>query len=260
MKSTTSFKLTVCVKLLLASFLLSAYDCPDGPTQPKIQGCGTTYDSNWPTFSGSLSLGKSTYCPLDITGPADPPYAATASLSPSTFSYGAYQGIITAWNGYNSGFLADPIWSTGSDGNYMVSINGNYPAGRGGFDANNQGYDDVRNGFYLGGGQWSYATTRIPYRYALPSSSIITPDHPTPYISYTASATTHDVWMVDPISWSWYVNGQFIRTTTGPQTSLAGGAPYSQQTVKVTAFDSYGNSASGTTYVLMSCGTNNCMQ
>lgn len=263
MKTTTSFKLTVCAKILMASFLLSAYDCPqDGPTEPpQIQGCNTTYDSNWPgSLLGSLSLGKSTYCPIYLTGSPTVPYAATASLSPSTFSYGAYQVIVTTWNGYNGGFVADPVWSTGSDGKYIVSITGDYNANTGGFDSNDQGYDDVRNGFYLGSGLWTYATTRIPYYFGTPSNDVVTPDHPSPHISYTASATTHDVLMVDPVSWSLYVDGTFIKTTTSPQTSLVAGDAYQVQTVQVTASDSYGNSASGTTSYQVSCGTSNCGQ
>ena len=66
--------------------------------------------------------------------------------------------------------------------------------------------------------------------------------------------------MVNPVNWSWYVNGQFIRTTTNPQTSILAGNAYSQQQVQVTAQDNYGHSASGTTNVLVSCGTNNCGQ
>lgn len=261
MKTTASYKLTVCSKILLASFLLSAYQCPDGPTSPYIQGCNTTYDANWPTNFGSLSLGKSTYCPLNLTGTADVPYAATATLSPSGFIYGAYENIVTTWNGYNGGMSTDPVWSTGTDGNYMVSISGDYFAGTGGFDANNTGYDDVRNGFESNATRtWTFATTRIPYNYGLPSSDLMTPDRPAPNRTYNASATTHDVWMVDPVSWSWFVDGTFIRTTTAPQTSLMAGNAYQSQTIQVTASDNYGNSASGTTTIQVSCGTSNCGQ
>lgn len=260
MKTTTFPTLTMGATIIMGWVLLTAQQCGDisGPT-PIVQGCSVSYDSNFPT-AGTISLDKPTNCPLQLVGSVDVPYAATVTLPiGSGIVYQQYQNIVTTWNGYNGGFVDYPVWSTGSDGGYIVSISGDYYAGAGGFKPDNTGYDDVKNGFYsIQAGNWTYATTRMQYSFGSPSNDIIAPDQPPPNLTYTASATTHDVWMVDPVNWSWYVDGQFIRTTSSPQTSLRAGIAYSVQTVQVTASDNYGNSASGTTTVQMSCGTSSC--
>lgn len=185
------------------------------------------------------------------------PYAASVVLPAGSVAYDTYEDVVTTWNGYTDGFVADPVWSQGN-GSYFVSITGTYYAATGGFDATDAGYDDVRNGFYFSGtGHWTYGTTRITYTFGIPSNDISAQALVDPNQPYAVSTTTNDPLLISPVTWSWYVNGQLAGTTSAPQFTVNSGDPSTQQQIQVVGSDGNGHSVSGQTTVNVNagCGT-----
>lgn len=253
MKIQTSSTLATAAIIMGLTFFTACVDM-SGPT-PVIQKCGVSVDTDFP-FSGSISLEKPAQCPVALTGVMQIPYAATVTLPIGSVAYGAYQVITTTWRGQDGGFVTYPVWSQG-DGSWFISISGDYYAATGGFDGNNGGYDDIRNGFYLPSGSWTYATTRVGYQYGDAFNSISTTQDVPPNQAYPVSATSNDPLLVGPVTWSWYVDGTLNGTTSDPQFSVMAGDPLTQQQVQVVATDVNGHAVSGQTQVFATagCGT-----
>jgi hypothetical protein len=67
--------------------------------------------------------------------------------------------------------------------------------------------------------------------------------------TYTVSAITDDALMVSPLTWTWYVDGVGVGTTSDDEISLQAGEPGTTQEVSVYATDAYGRTAFGRTFV-----------
>lgn len=258
MKIRASTKVTLSA-IAMSWTCLTAQQCGDnvdGP--PTVQGCTVTYDSNFPP-GGAISLDKPAHCPVHLIGATDIPYAATADFpAGANIVYGFYQSDITTWNGYSAGLVDNPVWSQGN-GSYFVNISGDYYAAQGGFDPNNAGYDDIRNGFSraIGSGTWTYGTTRVTYTFGNPSNDLSASGDVAPYTSYSVSTTTNDPLLISPVTWSWYVDGQLAGTTSDPVFTATSGDPLTQQQVQVVGSDGTGHTVSGniTVQVTAGCGT-----
>ena len=253
MKKQTSNKLMMSAAIVMGWTWLSALSCSIGEG-PTFQGCSVSYDLDFPT-GGTVSLNKpdATKCPLALLGPTEIPYAATADLpGDQDIGYGAYQNETINRAGYNANFYPQAIWSQGSNGRYMVSISGTMDAATGEFDANDQGYDDVRNGFrysFTHNAEWVWATTRVTYFLGNPTNNVSAPSSVNPGTNYGVSATTNDPMLTNPVTWSWYVNNALVGTTANPLFTVHAGGPSTQQVVKVVASDQGGHSISGQTTV-----------
>lgn len=251
---TSSRTLLSCAAILVGWSWLIAPQCSDpsgppygGPPTP-IQKCDPRYDPDFPA-GGTVSLNKPANCPIKLPGLTRIPYAATATLPMGgNLTYGLYEAHIIDRLGNTSSMGVNAVWSTGS-GKYFVNVSGDYYAAAGGFDAYAQGYDDIQNRFYLGGGRWTSGTIKIAYSFGSPSNSLTTPSSVNAGATYSVSATTDDPLMVSPLTWSWYVDGALAGTTSDGEFSVQAGAPSTTQEISAYATDAYGRSAYGVTFV-----------
>jgi hypothetical protein len=252
MKTQTYNKLAVSAAILMSWTWLTALQCGDASGPPiTVQGCSVHNDPDFP-ITGNVSLNIPAHCPVGLTGNTYIPYAATADLPSGSVSWQFYQNQIITWNGYQSGFVANTVWSQGTSGRWMVNITGNYVADQGGFDPNNAGSDSIKNGFYAN--HWTYATTIVTYAFGSPTNNLDAPSTVAPDQSYSVSASTNDPLLTSPVTWSWYVDGSLAGTTSDPQfTVTPGGSTYNQQ-VEVVATDGNGHSVSGSTTVYVTSG------
>lgn len=263
MNTRTSTKVMGTAAIVMGWTWLTAQQCGDaGPTGPRtVQNCPIFYDSDFPT-GGNVTRNKPASCPITVgSGPLVVPYAATADLPAGSVSYEFYQWQSVTWNGYVAGFFGNAVWSQGG-GRYFVNITGDYRPAQGGFDANNNGWDDIKHGFYSSYTRWwTYATTRIDYRFGIPRNTITTPAYIEPGQQYSVSATTDDPLLVSPVTWSWYVDGSHVETTTEPNTYVgAPGEPYTSQSLEVVVTDGNGHSVAGQKTVITGSGCGSQLQ
>ena len=116
-----------------------------------------------------------------------------------------YQLSITSRTGGVYGAFVNATWNHGSM--WVVSVFGNYSAGTGGFDANNNGYDIAYSQLYKNG-QWVGTHTTLAYRFGAPgTTSRVPPGGVGSGVSYTLYGATNDAAYMNPVSWSWYVGG-----------------------------------------------------
>lgn len=64
-------------------------------------------------------------------------------------------------------------------------------------------------------------------------------------IAYDVSAATTDPNMINPVTWTWYVDGSYAGSTSTGQFSVVGGQPDSYQSIAVYANDNYGHQTYG---------------
>lgn len=239
-------KMMVGAAIVVSWMWLTAGECGDVSITrpPAVQGCGPiTFDSDFPTGS-TLSLNNPASCPIKLYGFTRIPYAATLDVLPSgNFIYQAgFEMHVVNRTGFTAAEFANAKWSQGTNGRAFVMITGDYRAATGGFDQNNAGYDDVQNRFYVGGGRYTAATVRITYQYGAPGATLAAPSTVALYASYTVSLSTDDPLLVDPLTWSWYVNGVFQGTSTSPEMTFQAGGPNTSQEVRA-----YGTDINGRT-------------
>lgn len=254
MKNRTHSKAMLSAAIVVGWMWLTAAECGDVTNPRPIQNCRVTYDPDFPT-GGTVSLNKPATCPIKLVNVLRIPYAATADLPAGSVIYNSFQSHFVDRSGRTGSMITNAVWSQGNL-RYFVNITSDYYAGQGGFDANDEGYDDIHNSFNKG--NWTTAIVRIPYQFGAPSNTISAPSTVPPSAPYTVSATTNDPLLVGPLTWSWYVDGTFYGTTNSPEMTVQAGGPNASQTIQVVASDPDGRSVSGQATVWMgsACGVN----
>jgi hypothetical protein len=227
---------------------LTAATCIEIGGVPETYFCSWTHDDDFPT-GGQAFRNKPQTCPIAILGATNVPYSATIILPAGSVTWDRFRAQQIDLNGIIRSMSAYPVWSTGNDGSYFVNVTATYTAGIGGFDAGDEGYDDIQNSF-VRAGVWTSATARIPYNYGVPSTRFEAPSTVDASAYYNVTASTNDPLMVSPLSWSWYVNGSYIGSTgESPELSVQAGGPNSSQNIQATATDPNGRTISGTATV-----------
>lgn len=252
--------------MVMAVLWQGSSGCPphadDGPTEdpaPRpVQNCDVRTQNVSSTIN--VTFNKPANCPLALSPPAYIPYAANFELPSSAYQRDFYHVELKTWKGFVRGASVQTQWSDGV-GTYLVNASGTIQLGLDGVDSWNQGYDEVSNRFMRSDGQYAYVWKRLSYRLGQPTNSIVAPSAVMPSQEYTVTATTDDWRLSGPVTWTWYVNGLY-HAAGGPSTTLTAGAqPGHSQHIEVVASDSYGNSVSGSTYVLVQssgCTPTNC--
>jgi hypothetical protein len=190
------------------------------------------------------------HCPIGLTGATSYDFNAHIQFPASSQSTipknSNVETTIVNRLGQSSGSFIHPVWSQGwdSQGGYFVDLNGQYFAATGGFDTYNKGWDDVRNRFQTAYGTYLAATAKIRYFIGPPNTDLITPGSVDPGVTFQASASPHDAALVNPVTWSWYVNGQLYATTSSDATTIVSGDPGTTQEIRVVVADNYGHSSS----------------
>jgi hypothetical protein len=254
MKTPISSKLAVTAAIVMGWTWLTALQCaPDvsGP-EPTVQGCRVFYDDDFP-IGGTVTRNKPAKCPFKTIGYDVIPYSATADLPANSVIYEFQSMHKITWRGFSTGFAGNAVWGQGN-GRYFVNITGDYTAAIDGFDSNNGGWDDIEIEFARSYTDGTRATTRLSYTWGSSSNNITAPGSVEPSQEYPVSATTNDPLLVSPVTWSWYVDGSLVGTTTEPEFTVNAGEPSNMQQVEVVATDGNGHSVSGSTHVWVGSG------
>jgi hypothetical protein len=223
---------------------LTAAECGDSPVVGPghvVQQCSYTADAGFPSGS-SLSLTKPANCPIALAGQMSIPYAATVTLPSNAGSYIQLNSqvdlAVENRSGATTGYAVNNVWSQGNNGLYFVNLNGNYIAASGGFDQYNSGYDKVHNRFRSSQSNNYLSTTAvIAYAFGAPTNYIVSPTDVDAGTSYSVSASTNDPSLVNPLTWSWYVDGTLYGTSSSPEMAIISGAPGTTQEVRAVATD-----------------------
>jgi hypothetical protein len=261
MKNQTLSTATMIAGVVVGWMWLTALQCGGeggGPTSPppKVQNCEITYHPDTTAFRDSrVFLNEPANCPILLQGFEYVEFSATAELSrlyfrnPRDFFYMIARdrlGEIVQIN-------YTPTFGDGS-GIYVVYTSGTYAAATEGFDSNDRGYDDVYDVFQAANNRDTvFAVARITYERGWPANRLSGPTSSPPYASYGVSAVPTDWRLVGPITWHWYVDGNYVGTSSGDSyTSFVvpgGGTPGTWQGVTAWAQDANGYWQSGSTNV-----------
>lgn len=246
MKTRISSTLLVGAALTMGWTFLTALGCGGdfSITYGSKPECTTYQSDNFPNLSGSLTLSQAGQCPVKFFTGMDVPYNATANLNGQTFAPYFFRSDVVTWNGYLASTNVQPVWSITNSGDEVVQISGTYQAGSGGFNPDPTGpqYDDVRNYFTLRStGEEAYIAARIPYSYGQPSVAVSGSPLVEPYTQYNVTASASDLQLIYPTTWTWYVNGQNVGSSSDAQFTITSGDPNAQQEVYATATDVTGH-------------------
>lgn len=249
---------TLCVTLARCSDVTG----PDPNVNPPtyVQDCQVLRVKNVPLGAG-LSLNKPAHCPLTLPSSYYLDYAATITIPQSYVQYGFLTSTIQpAGLSFASSQVFTTTWNQGTDGSgtrvYFIQPSGSYAAATGQFDNYAHTYDDMLHYMmtpYTSAGTSDSVIIGIRIGYFIkpgspppPRSDVTTPALVAPGATYSASVITHDPFMQNPITWSWYANGVLVGTTSNPTIQLrAPTTRYASQTIQVTASDAYGETDSG---------------
>lgn len=113
------------------------------------------------------------------------------------------------------------------------------------------GFDDIYAYFLPTGGNpsndidWVFVVFHITYKRGSPSLTTYAPSTIGTGQSYQIAADTDNPDLVGQARWTWYLNGDYVGTTTDPSFTTTSGAPDSYESFAVVVSDDYGHSTTG---------------
>lgn len=241
----------------IAMFATVGYTCRWGSSggPSTIQDCQSYKDSaNFPT-SGTVDLVKPAYCPFVLNDTATIPFAATGSMPANATTYEYYNAWVKDRLGRMTSWTTSTSWSGRGTPTYVVQISGSYFAGHGGWDGQSKGFDQWYHQFLTSYG-YVAAHTNLAYQKGKAGAAVA---GPTTGIAsgtrYDLLATTNDPFMTGPITWSWYVDGSLVGTTSDGAFSWTAGGPGTTQEIDAVITDAGGLTHTGITFVTVCPGT-----
>lgn len=208
---------------------------------PETHNCTITSHTTYFPQNGYLHLDDPEDCPFAILGgPTQVNYAAHGSFVPSDVT-GTYRLVVIDMAGNTAAADVTPMW-TYADSTYLEAT-GWYFAGDGGFNGTafgSPGYDDAHNilGTPFHGDQ--EAVARLDYEKDPPKISIEGPTGVASNGRYHLDGYIHDVNFVNPVTWSWYVDGVLQDQTTSYFNGIADPTGGYTQEVQAYAVDGNG--------------------
>lgn len=236
----------------LPTMALACIDMGPGPT--TVKNCPIAYDAGWPT-GGELDVTRPAVCPFRALGTMLLDYTAVITVPQSSgIAFDFYQGLVENRTGHVSATTFNDSWIT-SGGDYVITVTGDYYAATGMTDPEGNGFDIVRNQLYRNS-QWIGANVTMNYSINAPPVNVTGPATGLASgMEYELLALPYDPELINPVSWTWYVDGAYVGTTSSGQFTWTTGSPGSTQSVQVVVTDVNGLTRSASTQVTACSGS-----
>lgn len=234
---------------------LTALSCDAGPNtgpdEPAVGDCELILDSSFP--SQHFDMSKPAKCPIKLRNQTGIPYSAHIQVPSGSVVWRDWSVSIENRLGNFAGHELEASWYD-IDGQYDINVNGTAQIASGGFNTNNEGFDWIINTFTANpGGYPTSARSKLTYRYGDPSIRFVGPTHASAGETYDMLVWTDDWQFSGPLTWTWYLNGQYYASGV-TEVTLGAGEPGSSQYLEVVASDNYGHTLRGGRTVIVPLG------
>lgn len=235
--------------LLMGTVICQASSCEDTGTDEELdlQGCTFTKGIGWPT-GARLDIVKPTNCPVKLNDTMTIPVAVTASLPSATDHYAINvtdrNDAFSQWSVTHS----YDVQCSGTCGVFQIS--GTYLAAKGGFASNDSGHDWWNHEFYTTSNGYAHGRNRITYGKGTAGANLVGPSSGIRSGgSFEVRASTDDPIMEGPVTWSFYLDGNYVGASSDGVYSFTAGDPDTVQEVDAVIMDANGRTHIGVTYV-----------